>query len=107
LIKKGFEKDGWEKFKKDNLSTPKMLQELPYIGPITCYHLARNIGLLDCVKPDLHLIRLAEHWGFPDCVSMCKTMGEGSGLPLGLVDLAVWYSCSTFGTLSIRKEGQR
>jgi hypothetical protein len=107
LMLKGIKNDGWDKFKKISLSTPQLLKELPYIGPVTCYHLARNIGLLDCVKPDLHLIRLAEHWGFPDCISMCKAMGEGSGLPLGIVDLVVWYSASTFGTIDIRKEGQR
>ena len=97
----------WAEFRKERLSTPVLLKELPYIGPVTCYHLARNIGLLDCVKPDLHLIRLADHWGFPDCVTMCKAMGEGSGLQLGIVDLVVWYAASHFGTIEIRKDGAR
>lgn len=39
-------------------STPQDLVSLPYIGPVTCWHLARNIGLVSCVKPDLHLKRL-------------------------------------------------
>ena len=103
----GIKLHGWEKFKKDNLSTPDQLQELAYIGPITRYHLARNIGLLECVKPDLHLIRLADHWGFDDCVTMCKEMSDGSGLPLGIVDLVVWYAASHFGTMEIRKDGAR
>ena len=107
LMLKGIQKNGWDKFKKENLSHPKLLQDLPYIGPVTCFHLARNIGLLECVKPDLHLIRLADHWGFPDCISMCKSMGEGYGLPLGIIDLVVWYAASSFGTIEIRKEGQR
>jgi endonuclease III len=107
LLRDGIKTLGWEKFRQEKLSTPEKLQELPYIGPVTRYHLARNIGLLDCVKPDLHLIRLAKHWGFPDCVTMCKEMGEGSGLPLGIVDLVVWYAASHFGTLGLREEGDR
>src|SRR5512135_63372 len=107
LLRDGIKKLGWTEFKKEKLSTPDKLKDLPYVGPVTCFHLARNIGLLDCVKPDLHLIRLAEHWKFKDCTTMCKAMGEGSGLPLGIVDLVVWYAASTFGTLEVRKEGQR
>jgi thermostable 8-oxoguanine DNA glycosylase len=107
LMADELDKVTWAEFRKARLSTPKLLQELSYIGPVTCFHLARNIGLLDCVKPDLHLIRLADHWKFKDCVTMCKAMGEGSGLPLGIVDLVVWYAASTFGTIDVRKEGQR
>ena len=106
-LRDGIKLHGWNKFKKDKLSTPEKLQALSYIGPVTCFHLARNIGLLDCVKPDLHLIRLANHWGFADCTSMCKKMGEGSGLPLGIVDLVIWYAASHFGTIEIRKDGDR
>ena len=36
------------------------LETLPWIGPITKYHLARNLGI-DCAKPDRHLTRIAEH----------------------------------------------
>jgi hypothetical protein len=113
LLRDGIKHHGWEKFRKDKLSTPDMLKELPYIGPVTCFHIARNIGLLDCVKPDLHLIRLAEHWKFPDCVTMCKAMGEshhkvtGESIRLGIIDLIVWYSASHFGTIEIRKDGAR
>jgi hypothetical protein len=106
-LRDGIKALGWEAFRKEKLSTPEKLQELSYIGPVTCYHLGRNIGLLDCVKPDLHLIRLAKHWGFPDCVTMCREMGDGSGLPLGIIDLVVWYAASHFGTLELREEGDR
>lgn len=107
LLRDGIKTRGWDDFRKEKLSTPELLTKLPYIGKVTCYHLGRNIGLLDCVKPDLHLIRLAEHWNFPDCISMCKAMGEGSGLPLGIVDLVVWYAASHFGTIDIRQDGAR
>lgn len=106
LLKSEIYSHGWEEFKNKKLSTPKMLADLPYIGGITCFHLGRNIGLLECVKPDLHLVRMADHWGFKDCVEMCEKV-RPEGMPLGIVDLCFWYSASTWGTIEIRKEGSR
>lgn len=37
-----------------------MLEQLPGIGPITKFHLAKNIGLADEAKPDIWLVRAAE-----------------------------------------------
>lgn len=98
---------GWEKWRSLNLSDVEKIGELSYIGPVTRYHLGRNIGLLECVKPDLHLVRMAEHWGFEDCEDMCKSMRGDDQVPLGIVDLALWYCSSTFGTMEIRKPGTR
>ena len=97
----------WSQWRDLNLSDVDKIQKLPYIGKITRYHLGRNIGLLECVKPDLHLVRMAEYWNFPDCESMCRAMRADADIPLGLVDLALWYTASTFGTIGIRKDGQR
>lgn len=97
----------WEEFRDNSLSTTDLLTKLPYIGKVTCFHLGRNIGLLECVKPDLHLIRLAEYWGFPSCDSMCISMRGSDEVPLGIVDLYLWYAASTFGTIHVKKEGQR
>ncbi len=96
----------WERFKEKRLSTPALMTKLPYVGKITCHHLARNIGLLDSVKPDLHLVRLADHWGFKDCNEMCEAM-KPPEMPLGIVDLILWYAASTFGTLGARARGKR
>lgn len=96
----------WEEFRDQELSSPELLTRLPYVGKVTCHHLARNLGLLDSVKPDLHLIRLADHWGFKDCVEMCEAMRPPE-MPLGIVDLVLWYAASTFGTLSARAAGSR
>lgn len=96
----------WGDFKQARLSSPALLQDLPYVGPVTCFHLARNIGLLESVKPDLHLQRLASLWGFKTCEDMCRAI-RPEGVPLGLVDLAMWYAASTFGTIDIRTTGQR
>lgn len=96
----------WAEWRQDNLSSPELLAKLPYIGKITCFHLARNIGLLEFVKPDLHLVRMAKHWGFSDCVEMCKAVAP-PGMPLGIVDLVFWYAASTFGTIDVRQDGDR
>jgi thermostable 8-oxoguanine DNA glycosylase len=91
----------WAEFRDDRLATPELLQRLPFIGKITCYHLARNIGLLDFVKPDVHLVRMAKHWGYADPQTMCEELGEKFDLKPGLVDLVLWYAASTFGTRDI------
>ena len=106
LMKERIDAVGWDEFKKERLLAPHLLKELSYVGPVTCFHLARNIGLLQYVKPDLHLVRMAEHWGYSDCVEMCRDVQPGD-LPLGIVDLIFWYSASHFSTLSIRKPGGR
>jgi len=98
--------ESWEEFRQRRLASPELLSRLPYVGRITCFHLARNIGLFESVKPDLHLVRLASHWGFKDCVEMCESM-RPDGMPLGIVDLILWYASSTFGTLGARRDGER
>lgn len=95
----------WSEFRDNSFSNPEKLQMLPYIGPVTCYHLARNIGLLDYVKPDLHLVRMATYWGYKDCVEMCKSV-QPDGMPLGVVDYVLWLAAATFGTIQI-KNGNR
>jgi hypothetical protein len=103
----------WESFKQERLSSPDKLKELPYIGKVTCFHLARNIGLLDSVKPDLHLVRLTKYWGYQSCVELCEYFQEshekktGIRYPLGIIDLILWYAASSTGTLDIRKQGDR
>lgn len=93
---------GWESYKQQIATDPTTLAELPYIGKVTCHHLARNIGMLGHVKPDLHLVRLSTYWGFKDPEEMIMEMNRSHGLPLGLADLCVWYYASTFGTESYR-----
>jgi len=91
-------KSSWSIYRDTKLSSPDKLKELPFIGPITCYHLARNIGLLYYVKPDLHLNRMAINWKFEGPVELCRSIQKEFNLPLGIIDLVLWYSASTFGT---------
>jgi len=70
------------------------LQTLPYIGKVTKYHLARNIGI-DCVKPDRHMVRLAENFGFKNPLEMCLEIQKH--IPhekLGTIDVILWRDCN-------------
>lgn len=98
MLRAGCEEYGWNDYKELFLSSPEKLAKLPFVGKITCFHLARNIGLLNHVKPDLHLVRLADNWGFPSPDALCKDIAKHYMLPLGIIDLILWYSASTFGT---------
>ncbi len=68
------------------------LQTIPFIGTITCYHLAKNLGH-DCVKPDRHLVRVAEQYKMsPD--ELCNKISEFSGEKKSTVDIIIWRACN-------------
>ena len=69
------------------------LKTFPWIGDITKYHLARNIGF-DCVKPDRHLVRLAEHFKFNSPLEMCEAIRELIPEKLGVIDVVLWRDCN-------------
>jgi len=96
---RGYHQWDWDEYKYLSCRTPDLLTQFNHIGPITKYHLARNIGLLDFVKPDLHLERMAKFWGYDSPLAMCKDAPDEA--PLGLRDLVLWQAASTFGTLSM------
>ena len=66
------------------------LQTLPWIGPITKYHLAKNYGF-DCVKPDRHLVRIAGDEG-PE--ALCRRLSEQSGDRIATVDVVIWRAAN-------------
>jgi hypothetical protein len=72
------------------------LESLPWIGPITKYHLARNIGI-DCVKPDRHLVRLAARFGYSSPDAMCRAIQAEMGGRLGAIDVVLWRYCNLTG----------
>ena len=67
----------------------ELLELTPFIGKITKYHLARNLGI-DCAKPDRHLTRLAERFGYSDVQQMCKEVSNVTGDRIGTVDVVLW-----------------
>lgn len=65
------------------------LESLPFIGKVNRYHLARNLGI-DVAKPDRHLVRMAEIFGYPDVQEMCDEVSKNTGDRIGTVDLVLW-----------------
>ncbi|MDR2869892.1 MAG: hypothetical protein LBV04_05545 [Deferribacteraceae bacterium] len=75
--------------KKLNENTLETLQQLPFIGKITSYHLAKNLGF-DIAKPDRHLTRLTKYFGYDNVNTLCKEISCHSGDPVRVVDLILW-----------------
>ncbi len=65
------------------------LKSLPWIGDITKYHLARNIGL-DVAKPDRHLVRFAKIFKYDDVQKMCTDISKKTNDRIGTVDVILW-----------------
>jgi hypothetical protein len=65
---------------------------LPWIGPVTKYHLAKNYGH-DCCKPDRHLVRIAEkHKTTPE--ALCEFLSKATGDRIATVDLVIWRAAN-------------
>ena len=65
------------------------LQSFPYIGDVTAYHLAKNIGI--CIaKPDRHLVRIADTEGYDDVQEFCRDVSMVSGDSIPVVDVVFW-----------------
>ncbi|WFN36913.1 hypothetical protein L1994_00510 [Methanomicrobium antiquum] len=83
-------KRGFDWFKNEIVKDPiNKLKEFDFIGPITVFHLAKNIGL-DVAKPDRHLVRIALNEGFDDVQEFCKKISKVSGDSVPVVDVVLW-----------------
>jgi hypothetical protein len=81
---------GFAAFKESVVLSPiQTLTSLPYIGNVTAWHLAKNLGL-NVAKPDRHLIRVSERLGFRDAGSFCESLGRMVGEKTNVVDLIIW-----------------
>jgi len=87
----------YKKFHDEYVITrdPIKLQELPYIGPALGFHLARNLGNKRAVKPDVHLNRLAEKYGFSSADALCTVISDRDP---GYNDLVLWTASADNGT---------
>jgi hypothetical protein len=65
------------------------LLTLPHIGPVTVWHLAKNLGL-NTAKPDRHMVRLTEKLDFCCADHLCTVLGERFGEAPKVVDLVLW-----------------
>jgi hypothetical protein len=78
----------------------QVLQELPYIGPVTSLHLAKNLGL-PTPKPDRHLVRLAEYLSCASTYDLCDSMASQTGEPVAVVDVVLWRFMEQAGPLDV------
>lgn len=86
---------------KQKLSSERLgfIQSLPYIGPVTSFHLAKNLGL-PVAKPDRHLVRMAKACGYACVQAFCADVGQIIGDSVPVVDLVFWR----YATLNPRYE---
>jgi hypothetical protein len=87
---KAIAKEGFSAFKKRLQSTGiDTLEELPGIGPITKYHLAKNIGLADEAKPDIWLVRAADACS-TSVQELVAFLSDKYGMSRHSVDVILW-----------------
>lgn len=81
---------GFASFRKEILGEPlTALRRLPFIGKITAYHLAKNLGA-KTAKPDRHLSRLALSLGFTHPQELCLYIAKETGDPVCVIDIVLW-----------------
>jgi hypothetical protein len=68
---------------------PEAIQGLPYLGPATSRHLAKNLGA-SIAKPDRHLLRISFAAGFESPDDMCKEVSDVVGDDPSVVDVVLW-----------------
>ena len=89
-IAKCVAEDGIERIKTEiGCRGVEYLQRFPFIGPVTSYHLAKNLGL-NVVKPDRHLVRMAWVSGHECPLTMCLRVADVVGDAVAVVDLVFW-----------------
>jgi hypothetical protein len=68
-------------------------QSLPWIGPVTSHHLAKDLGV-DVAKPDVHLARLARR-DKTTVARMCAKLARQTGYRLATIDTILWRAAAT------------
>lgn len=66
----------------------EFLGSLPFIGPTTKFHLARNLGM-DVCKPDRHLLRISKMFNMTH-IDLCDKISKESGDKIGVIDVILW-----------------
>lgn len=78
----------------------EFLQQLPWIGPVTAFHLQKNLGG-DHAKPDVHMERLARR-DRTTTHKLCRRLAKLTGYRVATVDSVLWRACET-GLLNSKK----
>lgn len=85
------------KTKKTVVEILDYLESKPFIGKVTKYHLARNLGV-DVAKPDIHLQRLTNRFTFNSANELCEFISKATGDRIGVVDVVLWRYSTIFGS---------
>jgi len=89
--------EGFSAFKKRlHNEGVDMLEELPGIGPITKFHLAKNLGLADTAKPDVWLNRAADACS-SSVEELVDFLSEKYAMSRHTVDVILWRYCADKG----------
>lgn len=94
-------------FRQIGANTDRVLEwceSLPWIGKITKYHLAKNLGV-DVAKPDRWLVRLAEAES-ETVAGLCERLARETGDRIATVDVVLWRACAV-GVLVVDAGGIR
>jgi hypothetical protein len=85
----------------------EVLNELPWIGPVTRHHLAKNLGA-DTAKPDVHLERLARR-DKTTTQTLCRRLARLTGYRAATIDTILWRACADglLGSRRYEAEGWR
>jgi hypothetical protein len=67
----------------------EFINDLPYMGPATSRHLAKNLGI-PVAKPDRHLARLTLITGRESVDALCSSVASFVGDSVTVVDLVLW-----------------
>lgn len=88
---------GFVRLRRRILKEPILeLQQFPFIGPVTAWHLAKNLGF-EVAKPDRHLVRLARKLGFDGVQELCSSIAEAIDEAVPVVDIVLWrYAADGF-----------
>lgn len=78
------------------------LGDLPWVGGITRYHLAKNFGV-QVAKPDRWLVRVADLHGL-SVEAFCAALAEATGYQVPLVDTLIWRCCN-LGAIAFQDDG--
>ena len=68
------------------------LRSLPWIGPVTAWHLAKNLGG-DHAKPDVHMERLARR-NRTTTKKLCERLARQTGYRVATIDTVLWRACA-------------
>lgn len=68
---------------------PNSLMIFPFVGSVTCFHLAKNLGV-STAKPDRHLSRICSLIGYYTPIDFCNDLSKITGDDISVIDIVFW-----------------